>query len=81
MWPTDVLETKVALPAVVVPITAGFGTALYKLLTAYDVIHPNDVQRAALMGAGSFVLYCVQVLTGYYAPHTPRPLDDNTYPS
>lgn len=66
------IETKVALPAVVVACLSVLAGAAYQLARAYG-FSPTAEQDLALVGLGSAVLYVVHVVIGYFAPHTPRP--------
>lgn len=68
-----IIETKVALPALVTGLLGTVGGAIYALLEAYEVVAPTPEQQTALATAGAAVIYVVHVVTGYLAPHTSRP--------
>ena len=74
------LESKVAVPAVVGGALVGLSVALYKAVLAFGLFHPTPAQTAALLGLGAALLYLVQVVAGYLAPHTPRPTASMDYP-
>lgn len=65
------VETKVALPAVVVAILILLVPALYAMARAYG-FNPSDDQNLALIGLGVALQYAAHVTLGYWAPHTPR---------
>ena len=66
------IETKVALPAVVVACASVLASALYGLALAYG-FNPTPEQNAALIGLGAAVQFVLYAAVGYLAPHTERP--------
>jgi len=66
------VETKVAAPAIATALVSTLGAATYALVLAFGWFHPSAGQTAALAGMGAAVVYVVQVVVGYVAPHTPR---------
>ncbi len=70
--PSQVIETKVALPAVVVACLTVLAGAVYGLARAYG-FNPTPDQDLAILGLGTAVQYVAYVAVGYLAPHTPRP--------
>lgn len=69
---STVVETKVALPAVVVGCASVLASALYALARAYG-FDPTQAQHVAIAGVGTAVQFITFVVVGYLAPHTPRP--------
>jgi len=66
------VETKVAAPAIATAVVSTLGAAVYALILAFGWLHPSSGQTAALAGMGAAIVYLVQVVVGYLAPHTPR---------
>lgn len=67
------IETKVALPALIMGPAIIIVPALYGLVRAYEVITPTPEQGMALVGLGVALQYVAHVFLGYRAPHTIRP--------
>jgi len=67
------VETKVAAPAIATAVVSTLGAAVYALILAFGWLHPTAGQTAALAGMGAAIVYLVQVVIGYLAPHTHRP--------
>ena len=67
------IETKVALPALLVGGALVVVPELYGLLKAYDVLSPDQTQNLAIIKVGAALAYLLHVYTGYKAPHTSRP--------
>ena len=66
------IETKVALPALIMGPTIIIVPALYTLAKAYG-FSPTADQNMAIIGLGIALQYVAHVYLGYRAPHTPRP--------
>lgn len=66
------IETKVALPALVMGPAIIIVPALYGLLRVYG-FEPSPEQNAAWIGLGAALQYVAHVYLGYRAPHTIRP--------
>lgn len=66
------VETKVAAPAIATAVVSTLGAAVYALILAFGWLHPSAGQTAALAGMGAAIVYLVQVVIGYLAPHTAR---------
>lgn len=69
---TGPLETKVALPAVVVTCLDALAGACYALARAYG-FDPSPEQDLAILGIGTALSYVLWVVIAYLSPHTPRP--------
>jgi hypothetical protein len=67
-----VVETKVALPALVVGSALVLVPELYGVLKAYG-FDPTPEQDLSIVKLGAALAFVVQVVLGYRAPHTPRP--------
>jgi hypothetical protein len=68
----NVIETKVSLPAIVTGLIGLTSGSIWGVLLAYDWVSPSPPQAAALTGLGAALLYVIQTVLGYLAPHTAR---------
>lgn len=66
------IETKVALPALIMGPAIILVPALYTLLLAYGAMDPTPEQKMATVGLGVALQYVAHVYLGYKAPHTSR---------
>lgn len=67
------IETKVALPALIMGPAIIIVPSLYAVARAYEWTTPSAEQNMALVGLGVALQYVAHVYLGYKAPHTARP--------
>lgn len=67
------IETKVALPALIMGPLIIVVPSLFAVARAYEVLAPTPEQVGALAALGAALQYVAHVYLGYRAPHTARP--------